>query len=254
MELNEQNYVHDGERVDQLYSQNIKIIQSPEVFSFSLDAVLLADFVRPDQKLKTRVVDLCAGNGAVGLFLNEKIRGQITEIELQPRLADMAKRSVALNQLADRYQVLNMDIADTFSQVPKDSADIVVCNPPYFTDQPASKKNPNQYLAIARHELTTNLNTVIEIMSGLLKMNGHGYLVHRPDRLPEILSTLAAHRLAPKQIRFVYPKQGRNANMVLIEAIKDGRKGGTKILPPLIVSQDDDQYGPEVREMLYGKR
>ena len=129
---------------------------------------------------------------------------------------------------------------------------MVVCNPPYFKNAPASQKNPNRYLAIARHELTIDLAMVCDRMSGLLKMNGRGYLVHRPDRLPEILATMTAHRLAPKRIKFVYPKPGMEANIVLIEAIKDGKPNGTRIMPPLIVAGEDGKYGPEVQAMLNG--
>lgn len=241
------------ERIDQLYSQDVQIIQSPSCFAFSLDAVLLADFVRPNQRHKLKTVDLCAGNGAIGLFLHNKLGGRFIEVELQERIADMARRSVELNRLNDRYQVLNMDIADIFTKVPKDSADVVLCNPPYFPVNARSKKNPNRYLAIARHEITTDLQTVVTQMSGLLKMNGHGYLVHRPDRLTEILAALREHRLEPKRIRFIHPKPGRDANMMLIEVIKDGKPGGLKVVPPLIVSGEDGQYGPEVQALLYGK-
>lgn len=241
------------ERIDQLYSQDVQIIQSPSCFAFSLDAVLLADFVRPNRRHKLKTVDLCAGNGAIGLFLHNKLGGHFIEVELQKRIADMAQRSVELNRLGDRYQVLNMDIADIFTKVPKDSADVVLCNPPYFPINERSKKNPNRYLALARHEIATNLQTVVTQMSGLLKMNGHGYLVHRPGRLTEILTTLQKSRLEPKRIRFIHPKPGRDANMMLIEVIKDGKPGGLKIVPPLIVSNDDGQYGPEVQALLYGK-
>lgn len=241
------------ERIDQLYSQDVQIIQSPSCFAFSLDAVLLADFVRPNQRHKLKTVDLCAGNGAIGLFLHNKLGGRFIEVELQERIADMARRSIELNRLSDRYQVLNMDIADIFTKVPKDSADVVLCNPPYFPVNARSKKNPNRYLAIARHEITTDLQTVVTQMSGLLKMNGHGYLVHRPDRLTEILAALREHRLEPKRIRFIHPKPGRDANMMLIEVIKDGKPGGLKVIPPLVVSGEDGQYGPEVQALLYGK-
>ena len=237
----------DDERIDQLYSQDVQIIQSPSCFAFSLDAVLLADFVRPNHRHKLRTVDLCAGNGAIGLFLHKKLGGTFTEVELQPRIADMAKRNVELNGLTDRYRVLNMDIAD-------DSADVVLCNPPYFPVTAQSQKNPNRYLAIARHEIATNLETVAEQMSGLLKMNGHGYLVHRPDRLTEILTTMQEHRLVPKRIRFIHPKPGRDANMLLLEVIKDGKPGGLKVVPPLVVSGDDGHYLPEVQELLYGQQ
>ncbi|BAP85751.1 methyltransferase [Paucilactobacillus hokkaidonensis JCM 18461] len=253
MDKQDSLFLKDGERIDQLYSQDVKIIQSPEVFSFSLDAVLLADFVLPSKKSGYQIIDLCAGNGAISLFLHSKLAGHITQVELQPRLADMATRSVLLNKLQDRYSVLNLDIANIFTKIRKDSADIVICNPPYFTDLPTSKKNPNQYLAIARHELTTNLESVLATMSGLLKMNGRGYMVHRPERLAEILQQAISHRLMPKRIRFIYPKPKREANMVLIEFIKDGKSGGIRIVPPLTISKDNNEYGPEMQAMLYGK-
>ncbi|WP_295746514.1 tRNA1(Val) (adenine(37)-N6)-methyltransferase [uncultured Limosilactobacillus sp.] len=247
----ESTLLQAGERVDELPAADIKIIQSDQVFAFSLDAVILAYFVRPNHRHRLKVVDLCAGNGAVGLFLHEKLGGHFTEIEIQPRLAEMAQRSIELNDLADRYRVVTDDLANVYRSVPKDSADIVVCNPPYFTDLPQSEKNPNPYLAVARHEIKTNLSTVVDRMSGLLKMNGHAYLVHRPSRLTEILAKLAAARLVPKRLQFVYPRSGRDANMVVIEAIKDGKPGGLKVNAPLIVHQGQD-YSPAVKEMLYG--
>lgn len=246
-------FLRGDERIDQLYSQDVKIIQSPSCFAFSLDAVLLADFVRPNHRHRLKTVDLCAGNGAVGLFLHDKLGGTFTEVEIQKRLADMAARSIQLNQLDNRYRVLNTDIADIFAQVPKDSVDVVLCNPPYFPVTEKSQRNPNRYLAIARHEIKTNFTMVAQQMSGLLKMNGHGYLVHRPDRLTEILTTLQEHRLVPKRLRFIYPKPGREANMMLIEVIKDGKPGGMKVVPPIIVNGDDGEYLPAVRKLLYGK-
>lgn len=244
----------NDERIDQLYSQDIQIIQSPTCFAFSLDAVLLADFVRENHRHKLTTVDLCAGNGAIGLFLHQKLGGHFVEVELQSRIADMAQRSIKLNDLTDRYQVLNMDIADVFNQIPKDSADVVLCNPPYFPVSKQSQKNPNHYLALARHEIATNLTMVAKQMSGLLKMNGHGYLVHRPDRLTEILTTLQNYRLVPKRIRFIYPKPNRDANIVLIEVIKDGNPGGVKVVPPLIVNDLEGNYCPEVQALLYGNK
>ena len=252
MEDNEM--LKEDERIDQLYSQDVQIIQNPHYFAFSLDAVLLADFVRPNRKKKAKIVDLCAGNGAIGLFLHNKLGGHFTEVELQEPIADMAKRSIELNHLEDRYDVLQMDIKDVYKGIPKDSADIVLCNPPYFPVSEHSQKNPNQVLAIARHEIKTNLTTVVDRMSGLLKMNGRGYLVHRPDRLAEILTELTNHRLAPQRIRFIYPKPDREANIVLIEAIKDGGVGGVRIVPPLVVNRADGEYGTEVRQLLYGDK
>lgn len=241
-----------GDRVDQLSSQGIKIIQNSQYFAFSLDAVLLADFVRSNKRHKLKTIDICAGNGAIGLFLNRKLGGHITEVELQPELADMAARSIEINQLENRYDVINADVKDIFQYVRKDSFDVVTCNPPYFKTLPSSQKNPNRYLAIARHELTINLSVVAEQMGGLLKMNGKGYLVHRPERLSEIIQVLEKNRLIVKRIKFAYPKKDRSANIVLIEVIKDGKPGGLIVEPPLIVGNDNGGYTPEVEAMLNG--
>ncbi|WP_122645626.1 tRNA1(Val) (adenine(37)-N6)-methyltransferase [Enterococcus mediterraneensis] len=243
--------LNPSERIDQLYADDIQIIQSPEVFSFSLDAVLLANFPRVPKR--GTIVDLCAGNGAVGLFLSRKTQGHIYQIELQERLADMAQRSIQLNHLEERMTMYNLDLKDSFTKIRPDSVDLLVCNPPYFRDLPTNNKNPNQHLALARHEIATTLEEVIAVSSKLLKMNGHFALVHRPDRFLDILELMKKYRIAPKRIRFVYPKQEKDANIILVEGIKDGKTDGFKIKPSLIVYDENGQYTPEVRRMLYGK-
>ena len=157
----------------------------------------MADFANPAKKKEQKIVDLCAGNGAVGLFLTPKSSAQIYEVEIQPRLADMAKRSIDLNGLEERVTVINDDLNNVFDYLAKDSIDTVTCNPPYFEDQPDSKKNPNQYLALARHELAVTLEQTIEQASGLLKMNGRVSYVHRPERLIEMIELMKKHRLEP---------------------------------------------------------
>ena len=240
------------ERIDQLYGANIKIIQSKNVFSFSLDAVLLADFAKPDRTRHGLTIDLCAGNGAVGLFFSPKTKGQIKMVEIQPRLADMARRSVALNTLSSQIDVLSMDLKDAPKVIKPDSAAVVMCNPPSFVDAPTSQKNPNEHYAIARHELTTNLAQVIQTTATLLKMTGHAYFVFRPDRFLEMMALLQKARLMPKRIQFVYPKTGREANMFLVDAIKDGRPGGLNILPPLVIADNEGAYIGHVKALLYG--
>ena len=165
----------------------------------------------------------------------------------------MAQRSVILNDLTQQMTVLNEDLLAITHQLPKDSVDTVLCNPPYFKDQPQSVKNPNPHLAIARHELSANLDQILAVTSDLLKMNGKAYFVHRPERLDDLFSTMATNRLAPKRIRFVHPKAQREANMVLIEMIKDGKRNGVRIMPPLVVYRDDGEYREEVHTLLYGK-
>lgn len=243
----------DDERIDQLFSQDVQIIQSKKVFSFSLDAVLLANFAEKIKGGYGTTVDLCAGNGAVGLFFSKEVKGKIIEVEIQEKLADMAKRSVKLNNLTDKMEVLNIDLKDTLDYVRRGSVEIVLCNPPYFLTNENSTKNPNEHLAIARHEITTDLDAVCHMSAQLLKNNGKLFMVHRPDRLVDILATLQKRHLAAKRIQFVHPKEGKEANMVLIEAIKDGHSGGTRILEPIVVYTKDNEYTPEVRKVLYGK-
>ena len=243
--------LHEYERIDQLYAEDIKIIQSSEVFSFSLDAVLLANFARIPKK--GQIVDLCAGNGAVGLFLSKRTNAHIDAIELQPRLADMARRSIALNQLEKQMTIHTIDLKDSLSVVRHNSCDLVVCNPPYFKGLPTNKKNPNEHLAIARHEIYTTLEEVISISSKLLKTNGRFAMVHRPDRFLEIIKVMEKQRIAPKKIQFVYPKAGKEANILLVEGIKEGKVDGFKVAPPLTTYDSSGEYTAEIRAMLYGQ-
>ena len=249
----QQNLLLPGERIDELYSNQIKIIQSSEVFSFSLDAVLLAYFANPIKKESGQIVDLCAGNGAVGLFLSAKTKAKIYMVELQDRLAQMGQRSIRLNELEKQVTMLNADLNDIYQYLKKDSVDIITCNPPYFADLPTSKKNSNNHLTLARHEITVTLAQVIKKASGLLKARGKLYMVHRPERILEILFEMNKNRLAPKKIQLVYPKANKEANMVLIEAIKDGKPGGIRFMEPLIVYENNDQYTKVIRDILYGK-
>lgn len=243
-------HLEAGERIDQLRADGVQIIQSSQVFSFSLDAVLLANFSTLPKR--GQIVDLCSGNGAVGLFISAHTNAQIIGVEIQETLADMSRRSIQLNALEKQMSVLTLDLKEAPQTIMKDSTDLVICNPPYFKGYPASQKNPNPYLAVARHEIKTTLQEVVQTASQLLKMNGHFAMVHRPERLLEILAAFQHERIMPKRIRFVYPKQDREANILLIEGIKDGKPGGLRILPPLYVYDDDDNYLPEVAEMLYG--
>lgn len=248
------DFLKENERIDELYSNEVKIIQNPNVFSFSLDAVLLSEFAKVPAKAKSKIVDLCAGNGAVGLFMSHKTRGKIVEVELQDKLADMAQRSVELNDLTNKITIVNDDLSNAFEHIDKDSVDMITCNPPYFPDIKSSKKNPNPYLAIARHEITTNLSSILEICEGLLKTNGKAFFVYRPDRLPELINVMSDHHVMPKKLQFVYPRMGKDANIVLIEGIKSGKKGGLKVLPPIYVyKENSNEYTSYIREVLYGK-
>lgn len=242
--------LYDDERLDYLFNEDIRIIQSPSVFSFSLDAVLLAKFAyMPIQK--GLIVDLCTGNGVIPLLLSMRTKGKIIGVEIQERLCDMAKRSVKYNGLEEQIEIIHGDIKDAPKQLGYSKYDVVTCNPPYFPTIGKEEMNKNVHFAIARHEIYCTLEDVIRVSSQLLKQGGKAAFVHRPGRLLDIITLMREYRLEPKRLRFVYPKIGKEANTILIEGIKDGNPD-LKILPPLIVYNDDNEYTDEVKQLLYG--
>ena len=242
----------EGERIDQLFSTDVKIIQNREVFSYSIDSVLLSRF--PEIPSRGLIVDLCSGNGAVGLFAIILTKAPIIEVEIQERLADMAERSIHLNHLEDQVQMIHDDLKNLLNHVPRTGVDLILCNPPYFKVSETSKKNVSEYYLLARHEITTNLEEICDIARHALKSNGRLAMVHRPDRFLDIIDTMRQYNLAPKRIQFVYPKMGKDANMLLIEAIKDGSTDGLKILPPLFVHKENGEYTDDIFEVYYGKK
>lgn len=239
------------ERVDQLFSTDVKIIQNKEVFSYSIDSVLLSRF--PKIPSRGLIVDLCSGNGAVGLFATTRTKAKIIEVELQERLADMAQRSIQLNDLTNQVSMIRDDLKNLLDHVPRSKVDLILCNPPYFKAAETSKKNLSEHYLLARHEIATNLEEICKISQQVLKTNGRLAMVHRPDRFLEIIDTFKKYKLAPKRLQFVYPKLGKDANMLLIEAIKDGSPNGMKILPPLIVHKDNGDYTDDIYEIYFGK-
>ncbi|CAM3278587.1 tRNA1(Val) (adenine(37)-N6)-methyltransferase [Streptococcus pluranimalium] len=247
-----QMQLKEGERIDQLFSTDVKIIQNKAVFSYSIDSVLLSRF--PKIPSKGLIVDLCSGNGAVGLFASTRTKAPITLVELQERLADMAERSIQLNRLEKQVTMVQDDLKNLLEHVPRSQVDLILCNPPYFKSTETSKKNLSEHYLLARHEITTNLEEICQISRHALKSNGRLAMVHRPDRFLDILDTLRQYNLAPKRVQFVYPKMGKDANMLLIEAIKDGSTDGLKILPPLFVHKDNGDYTDEIFEIYFGKR
>lgn len=243
----------ENERIDQLMQYDLEIIQSPDVFSFSLDAVLLGDFAHIRKRDDLKILDLCAGNGAVALMLSQKTKSSIYAVEIQGELVDMAKRSIKLNHLEDQVQVIHKDLKE-ISKAHYDSVDIITCNPPYFPMTERGAVNPNEHLAIARHEIYLTLDELMAKISKLLKVNGKAYLVHRPDRFLELMDTMRKYEVTPKRVRFIHPTDEMNANMVLVEGIKRGKEAGFQMLPPLYVHDKSGAYRPEVRKILYGEK
>lgn len=238
------------ERLDYLLAEQMRIIQSPSVFSFSLDAVLLSKFVSvPIQKGK--IVDLCSGNGVIPLLLSTRTKGNIIGVEIQERLFNMAERSIRYNKLEEQISMRHSDIKDIAKEIGYSKYDVVTCNPPYFPTPSQEEINKNEHFAIARHEILCSLEDVVQTSSKLLRQGGKAAFVHRPGRLMDILSSMRANRIEPKRIQFVYPKPGKEANMLLIEGIKDGSPD-LKVLPPLFV-YEGQEYTPEVKRILYGE-
>ncbi len=239
------------ERLDYLLAEKMKIIQSPSVFSFSLDAVLLARFTYvPIQK--GNLLDLCSGNGVIPLFLSLRTKGTITGVEIQERLYNMAVRSIEYNGLSDRLHMIHGDIKAMPKQLGYGKFDVVTCNPPYFITPSHEEINENEHLAIARHEILCTLEDAVNAASQLVRQGGKVSFVHRSGRLIDMITLMRKYKLEPKRLQFVHPKAGKEANTLLIEAIKNG-KPDLKVLPPLIVYQDDNEYTSEMRSILYGE-
>ncbi|MFD0962147.1 tRNA1(Val) (adenine(37)-N6)-methyltransferase [Paenibacillus chungangensis] len=224
------------ERIDDLLTDSgLRIIQSREVFSFSLDAVLLSRFATIPKK--GRIADLCTGNGVIPLLLSERTEARIDAIEIQPRLADMARRSVAMNGREHHISVIEADLRLYYKEAGNGLYDAITVNPPYMPVT-AGDKNENEHYAIARHEIHCNMEDIARACCRLLRTGGKLSLVHRPSRLLDIMESLRRWRLEPKRIQFIHPHAGAEANMVLIEASRDG-KPDIKLLPPIMVYNDE---------------
>ena len=231
------------ERIDDLQINGYKIIQHPDKFCFGMDAVLLSGFAKV--KEGERVLDLGTGTGILPILLAAKTSGEhFTGLEIQEESAEMARRSVQLNHLEERIDIIDGDIKEASAIFGKASMDVVTSNPPYMTNH-KGLKNPNDAKAIARHELLCSLEDVIREAAAVLKPRGRAYLVHRPQRLVEIFEAMRKYKLEPKTMRLVYPYADKAPNMVLIEGV---RAGGAQLTveAPLIVYKETGIYTDEI--------
>ena len=227
----------------------LKIIQNPEMFCFSIDALLIADFATIHPRVKT-IVDLGCGNAPIPLFLTLKTKAQIMGIELQTAIAGMAKRSVELNQLSSQISIFERDINTLQKNDFNHAIDIVISNPPYFKIDKASNLNKNEYLTIARHEVMITLNDIARVSSEILSHNGLLYLVHRAERIDEIILSLKNHHFLIKRLRFVHSKENENAQLVLIEAKKNANPG-LKIMKPLYLYDKYGSFSDELQKIFH---
>lgn len=241
--------VRDDETLDDLQLKGIHLIQKKDAFRFGVDAVLLANFA--NVRKGNEVIDLCTGTGIIPFIIAGKTEAKrVTGIEIQREMVEMANRSTKLNRLEDRVTFIEEDLKNlrVLKSIPK--AEIITVNPPYKLNQ-SGILNPNDKTAIARHEILCNLEDVIIASRILLKDNGRLYMVHRPERLADILCLMRKHKIEPKRIRMVHPNTKKAPNIVLVEGQRDGGQF-LKWEPPLYVYNDEGGYSNEINR-IYGR-
>lgn len=247
----EENIVKENERIDDLEINNLRIIQRNDGFCFGIDSVLLSDFAKGIKK-NSQVLDLGTGTGILGLLLCAKTSlKKITGVEVQTEIAEMAKRTVRLNNLEEKFDIINSNIKDLDKVLKLDYYDSIITNPPYKKLN-SGKVNNNEIKLISRHEIKAELSDFIKISFKLLKDRGNLYMVHRSERLADIIYEMRLNKLEPKRIRFVYSNNNSDSKLVLIEAIKNGKSFLT-IEKPLYVYKEDGTYTDEILE-IYNKK
>lgn len=226
------------------------IYQNDDYFTFSLDSVLLANFVTIKLSDKN-IIDFCCGNAPIPMLMSFRTNARIFGVELQKDIFDLGYDSIICNNMDKQINLINADVKEIDAYVDAESMDIVTCNPPYFKFQDDSLVNNNDIKTIARHEVMLKLEDVMKASKYVLKNGGTFAMVHRPDRLIEIINLMQKYGLEPKKLRLVYPKVGKDANILLIEGIKNG-KTGLKIMSPLYTHNEDGSYVQEIRNMFGG--
>lgn len=240
--------------VNVLGYDGLKIIQRDDILNFSLDSTLLADFVTINASDK-EIIDLGCGNGYIPIFLTLRTKANIVGVEIQQEVYELAEKSVLLNNLNKQIKILNMDIKDLPKCYNPSTFDVVVSNPPYFQYTPGSIIKKSVYQTIARHEVKINLKEIIKTANYLLKDGGTLSMVHRSERFLEILTLLRENQFEPKRIRFVYAKESSKESVaILIESKKNGKQGGLKILNPIYVTNDNNEYTEEILKIFNFKK
>ena len=242
--------LNENERIDDLEYKNLKIVQDKDVFCFGIDSVLLSDFAK-EIRSKSIVLDLGTGNGILGILLCGKTNlSKIYGVEIQEDIANIAQKSINLNKLNNRFEIINDNIKNLNSYFKNDSIDAIISNPPYKKDN-SGLKNESQKKLIARHEITANLEDFISVSSKLLKSNGSLYMVHRPERLADLFYLLKKYKLEPKKLRFVQSFANTKPKFFLIKATKNANSF-LNIEQPLIIYNSDGSYTDEILK-IYNK-
>ena len=245
-----ESLLKENERIDDLQINNLKIIQNKNGFCFGIDSVLLSDFAI-GIKDNSKIIDLGTGTGIISILLTAKIKAkEIVGVELQNEVADMARRSVVLNNLESIVSILNQDIRNLDKILNNGFYDAIVTNPPYMK-MDSGLINENPMKLISRHEVQCTLEDIARISYKMLKNNGEIYMVHRPDRLVDIMEIFRKYNLEIKEMRLVYSNYNSQANLVLVKAVKNGRPF-LKIKKPLYIYEEDGKYTNEVLK-IYNK-
>lgn len=240
----------ENERIDDLEYKNLKIIQNKDGFCFGIDSILLSDYAKEIKK-GSKVIDLGTGTGIIGIMLCAKTEiSEMIGVEIQEEVYNMAKRSIKLNHMENKFKLINKNIKDLSNSVAMGTFDAVVTNPPY-KKLGTGLINEEKKKLISRHEVEADLEDFIKISNKLLKDKGNLYMVHRPNRLVDIIELLRKYKLEPKKIKFVYPNKESEANLVLVKATKNA-KPFLKIEKPLYVYEEKGKYTKEILE-IYNK-
>ncbi len=235
--------IKKDEVIDDLQRDGLRIIQNNEAFKFGIDAVLLSHFVKT--KRNAVIYDLGTGTGIIPILLSAITQAKrIVGIEIQTEMVEMARRSVLMNHLEEKIEIMGMDIKSALSILGKSSADVVVSNPPYFKAEGAIK-NPNSAKAIARHEVLLTLDELVASSAQMLKPGGNLFMIHRPNRLVDLVDAMRRNNLEPKEIQFVFPNKLKAPNLFLIRANRGG-KPDLKFLNPLFVYDENGDYSEEI--------
>ena len=226
--------------------ENLKIYQNNKMFKFSLDSVLLPNFVSLSLK-NSKILDIGSGNAVIPLILTTRTSNHIDAIELQKEVYELGKKSIEINNLGKQISIYNQNIKDFYKNSESDIYDTITCNPPFFKLNMVS--NNSKYKTIARHEQELNLNDIFKIAKKLLKNNGNIAIVHRTERLVDIVDAMKRNNIEPKKIQFIYPKSNKPSNILLIEGTKNGNPG-IKVLEPLYVYDEFNNYTQQLLKYL----
>ena len=247
--MTEELELKENERIDDLQYKGLKVIQNNKGFCFGIDSVILSDFAK-NIKDNSRVVDLGTGSGVIGLLLCKKTKlKEIIGIEIQKDVANMAKRSIRLNNLENMFQIVNENINDIFVQgiLNKNQYDVVVMNPPY-KEVGTGKQNEDEVKLISRHEIKAKLSDFIATASNLLKDKGEVYIVHKPERTNDIMQKMRENKIEPKEMKIVYPYKNAEASLILIKGVKGGKKF-FKIMEPLYIYENNGEYTEQIKQI-----